>query len=278
MPELPEMRALAERLEARLRGTVLESVRAFSFSFLKTVRPAPEALVGDTVSSLHSRGKYLVWSFSEDLRALVHLGNAGRLDLEVPPKATKPKGALARLAFDGQAVLLREHGSERRAGMWVLGPGDDGPLASLGPEPFEAGFAELVLHGADRRHLHTLLRDQHAVAGIGRGYADDALNRAGLSPFAALAGLDRSQRAHLLDAVRSVLTEALDAERARVGGLSDASLGDRFSVHGRAGSPCPRCSRRLERVAFESHEIAYCPTCQTAGRVLADRRLSRLLR
>lgn len=278
MPELPEMRALAERLEARLRSAALESIRVFSFSFLKTVQPPPEALVGSTVSALKSRGKYLDWSFSDDLRVLVHLGNAGRLDLEVPAKGTKPKGALARLEFVGQAVLLREHGSERRAGMWVLGPGDDGPLARLGPEPFDAAFAQLISGGTDRRHLHTLLRDQHAVAGIGRGYADDALNRAGLSPFATLGGLDAGQRARLLGAVRAVLNEALVAERARVGGLSEASLGDRFSVHRRAGSACPRCGRRLERVSFESHEIVYCPTCQTEGRVLADRRLSRLLR
>ena len=278
MPELPEMRALAERLEARLQGAALENFRAYSFSFLKTVQPTPEALVGSTVAALHSRGKYLVWSFGNDLRTLVHLGNAGRLDLETPPKATKPKGALARFVFGSQAVLIREHGSERRAGVWVLGPGDDGVLAALGPEPFEEGFAELIANSGDRRHLHTLLRDQHSVAGIGRGYADDALNRAGLSPFATLAGLDTAGRTRLLDAVRSVLAEALDAERQRVGGLSETSLGDRFLVHRRAGSPCPRCGRRLERVAFESHEIVYCPTCQTAGQVLADRRLSRLLR
>jgi len=208
----------------------------------------------------------------------VHLGNAGRVDLEAPPKATRPRGSLVRAAFDDVAVLVREHGRERRAGLWVLGDGDDGPLAPLGPEPGEPAFATLVLESQDRRHLHTLLRDQRTVAGVGRGYADDVLNRARLSPFATLAALDDDARRALLDATRAVLDEALQRERTREGGLSAASLGDRFAVHRRAGEPCPRCGRTLERVSYESYEIVYCPDCQTKGKVLADRRLSRLLR
>ena len=151
-------------------------------------------------------------------------------------------------------------------------------MAALGPEPTEPAFAELIAHGDDRRHLHTLLRDQRTVAGIGRGYADDALHRARLSPFASLSALDEEGRARLLDAVTEVLDEALVRERERVGGLSASSLGDRFAIHRRAGEPCPRCDRRLERVSFASNEIVYCPDCQTGGRVLADRRLSRLLK
>lgn len=132
--------------------------------------------------------------------------------------------------------------------------------------------------GDSTRHLHTWLRDQRVVAGIGRGHADDILHRARRSPFASLRSLDAAGRADLLDAVGSVLGEALGRERERTGGLSAARLGDRFAVHGRAGQPCPRCGETLRRVAYDSYEIDYCPACQTGGRVLADRRLSRLLK
>jgi formamidopyrimidine-DNA glycosylase len=278
VPELPEVRALAERLEAALGGRRLTAVDVPGFSGLKTVTPTPDALMGATLDAVTSRGKYVVLGFGDAGRALVHLGNAGRVDVELPVKATRPRGSLVRLTFDGDGLLVREHGRERRAGLWVLAANDDGPLAALGPEPFDDGFAELVADGTDRRHLHTMLRDQRTVAGVGRGYADDVLNRAGLSPFATLDALDAAAREGLLDSTRGVLAEALDRERDRRGGLAEASLGDRFLVHRRAGSPCPRCARQLERVSYESYEIVYCPSCQTKGKVLADRRLSRLLR
>jgi len=277
VPELPEIRALAERLGVNLVGKHLEDLDVLGFSGLKTVAPSPAELVGARLSGSSSRGKFLVLSFDER-RALIHLGNSGRLDLEDPPKRTRPRGSLARLSFGEIAVLIREHGSERRAGLWLLGAGDDGPLGLLGPEPFEDGFADFVRTSEDRRHLHSVLRDQRTVAGIGRGYADDILHRACLSPFAALAGMEPVVRERLLRSVRDVLDEALRSERERTGGLSAASLGDRFTIHRRAGDPCPVCGRRLERVSYASHEIVYCPSCQTGGRVLADRRLSRLLR
>ena len=160
----------------------------------------------------------------------------------------------------------------------MLAAGEDGPLGSLGPEPGDEAFGSLVMEGDSTRQLHSMLRDQHVVAGIGRGYADDALNRARLSPFASLRSLDAEERSRLLAAVRSVLDEALALERTREGGLSDAKLGGRFLVHNRHGEPCPNCKAPLLRVSFESHEIAYCKECQTKGRPLADRRLSRLLR
>ena len=278
MPELPELRALAERVGAALAGAQLAGLTVPGFSGLKTVTPRPEDLVGSTLERTGSRGKYLILEFGTPGRALLHLGNSGRLDLEAPAKATRPRGSLVRFVFDSSGLLVREHGRERRAGLWVLHHGDDGPLAVLGPEPYEPAFAELVLHGEDARHLHSMLRDQRTVAGIGRGYADDVLHRARLSPFASLSGLDESGRERLLASVIEVLDEALDRERQRIGGLSDASLGDRFTIHRRAGTSCPQCGRQLERVSYSSHEIVYCPTCQTRGKVLADRRLSRLLR
>jgi formamidopyrimidine-DNA glycosylase len=210
---------------------------------------------------------------------LVHLPQAGRLDIEVPPKHTRPRGAVVRLIFDnGTAVLVREHGHERKAGWWVLAAGDDGPLAGLGPEPLDDAFETLLLTREETRHLHTLLRDQHFVAGIGRGYADDALNRAGLSPFSPLKSLSQEDRSRLVTAIRSVISEAVESERKRVGGLSEAKLGTVFAVHNRAGQPCPVCGEALNRVSYESHEVVYCKRCQTKGRVLADRRLSRLLK
>ncbi len=160
----------------------------------------------------------------------------------------------------------------------MLAPGDDGPLARLGPEPDTDAFAELVLHGEDRRRVHTLLRDQSTVVGVGRGYADDALWRAQLSPYATLAGLDDEQRRRLLDAVRAVLRDGLERERTRTGGLSEPKLGGHFEVHGRSGTPCPRCGEVMRRVSYDAYEVTYCPACQTDGKVLADRRLSRLVK
>jgi formamidopyrimidine-DNA glycosylase len=160
----------------------------------------------------------------------------------------------------------------------VLTPDDDGPLATLGLDPFDAAFERFLSVTTARRHAHSLLRDQHTVRGIGRGYADDILHDAHLSPFATVGTMDAATRTRLLTSIRSVLTDALASERARSGGLSDASLGDRFRVHRRAGQPCPRCSRTLERVSYATHEVVYCPDCQCKGKVLADRRMSKLMK
>jgi formamidopyrimidine-DNA glycosylase len=279
MPELPEMQALSERLDEALAGKALARSQLLGFTSLKTVVPAPADLVGLPIEAVGRRGKYVVLSFQGGYRILVHLSQAGRLDIESPAKATSPRGAVVRLVFDdGSAILVREYGTQRKAGWWVLGPGDDGPLATLGPEPGDEAFAELIRHDQSTRQLHTLLRNQHVVAGIGRGHVDDALNRAGLSPFASLQSLGPTQREDLLTAIRSILDEALAKERTRTGGLSDAKLGDRFLVHNRTTEPCPRCAEPLHRVSFESHEVVYCPRCQTKGKVLADRRMSKLLR
>ena len=211
-------------------------------------------------------------------RLLIHLSQGGRLEVEDPPKKTRAKGAVVRLLFeDRPALLIREYGSHRKAGWWLLAEGDEGPLERLGPEPFSDEFEDLILKGDDRRHIHSLLRDQRTVAGIGRGFSDDILHHAKLSPNASLARLDVDGRKALLASTREVLTEALAKERRRTGGLP-TKLGERFTIHGHAGRPCPRCGADIRRVSFESHEIAYCPACQTGGKVLADRRMSRLVR
>jgi len=279
MPELPEMQALAERLEVALADRAVTGIDPLGFTALKTVAPGPDQLTGRRVTTIGRRGKYLVVSLEGGIRVLVHLSQAGRLDIESPAKATRPKGSVVRIHFDdGSAILVREHGTQRKAAWWVLGPGDDGPLPSLGPEPDDPAFAEVLTTSDSNRRIHTVLRDQRTVAGLGRGYVDDALNAVGISPFAPLRSLSPVQREALVVSVRSILSDALDRERERSGGLSEPRLGLRFAVHNRAGQPCPRCGQPLLRVSYESYEIVYCKHCQTNGRALADRRLSRLLR
>jgi formamidopyrimidine-DNA glycosylase len=300
MPELPEVQALAERLDEMLSGSAFAGAVPFAFSALKTFDPPPESLLGRVVGPIGRRGKFLVFEFdggggaapsavepgtfrafdavSPRPRMLLHLSQAGRPEIEPVPKTTRPRGAVVRFRFDGRpAVLIKEYGTERKAGWWVLAPGDPGPLAALGPEPDTEEFARLVRAGDDRRRIHTMLRDQRTVAGIGRGYSDDILHRAELSPYATLAALSEDQREVLLDSVHAVLEEALEVERRRTGGLPP-KLGDHFTVHARSGTPCPRCGEDLRRVSYESHEVTYCPHCQTGGKILADRRMSRLLK
>jgi formamidopyrimidine-DNA glycosylase len=179
---------------------------------------------------------------------------------------------------DDRAVLMREFGTERKAGWWVLAPDDVGPVEKLGPEATSTEFAEWFRTADDGRRIHTILRDQRTVAGVGRGYADDILHRAKLSPYASLKKLTPDERECMLAALQEVLAEGLERERARTGGLSANKLGEHFTVHGKAGLPCPECGSDLKRVSYESHEVVYCPMCQTGGKVLADRRLSRLIK
>lgn len=274
------MQALSERIDAIVSGHALTKYVPLGFHGLKTAVPPPEVLIGVDVTHVGRRAKYLIFEFANAHRVLIHLSQAGRLDVESPPKATKPKGSVVRLVWAGldTALLLREHGTERKAGWWVLAPGDDGPLAKLGPEPDSAEFASFVRTATDKRRLHTMLRDQGTVAGIGRGYADDLLHRAHLSPYATLASLDADGRERLLAAILAVLADGLERERKRTGGLSENKLGEHFTVHGKAGLPCPECGADLQRISYESHEVVYCPTCQTGGKVLADRRTSKFLK
>ena len=278
MPEAPQMQALAERLEEAVGGRVLKRVQPLQFSALKTFDPDPQTLVGRALNAVGRRGKYLVADFGDGLRLLVHLSQGGRVDVEDKPKDTKPKQGVLRLVFeDGPAFLVKEFGTERKAGWWVLGADDDGPLTSLGPEATSEEFATFVRTSDDRRRVHTILRDQRTVAGIGRGYTDDALHRAKISPYASLTSLGAEDRERLVQAIHDVLAGGLEHERRRTGGLPN-KLGDGWIVHNAHGQPCPVCGDTLQRVSYESYEVTYCPACQTGGKVLADRRLSRLLK
>jgi formamidopyrimidine-DNA glycosylase len=282
------MQALSERLSELLAGTTLFRVDVLGFSSLKTYAPTPDSVLQHQLVSVRRRAKYLVWEFDDGVRMVLHLSQAGRLDVEQPPKQTRPRGSAVRFVFGRGdidikgpevGVLVREYGTHRKASWWVLAPGDDGPLTGLGPEPGSGAFAQLIRTSRSKRQLTTDLRDQHVVSGIGRGWGDDILHRAHLSPFTSFNSLRPEQREALLSAATSVLDEALTLERARDGGLSEAKLGGRFKVHGRAEDPCPSgCGDTLRRVSFQSYEMTYCPTCQTGGRQLKDRRLSRLLK
>lgn len=271
------MQALSERMHDAFAGARLTSVMPLQFSAAKTAEPPIDSLYGRELASVGRRGKFLVMDLGGP-RILVHLSQGGRVDFEKPPKRTRPKFGVVRFFFEARpSVLVKEFGTQRKAGWWVLAPGDDGPLDRLGPEPGSDEFAAIVLESDDRRRVHTIYRDQRTVAGIGRGYSDDILHRARLSPYASLAKLSVDERRRLLDATTAVLDAALSLERERTGGLP-TKISGRFVVHGHFGQPCPACGAELKRVWHEDYEITYCPQCQTDGRVLADRRLSRLIR
>lgn len=287
------MQALAERLDRAVANAVVASIEPLQFSALKTVRPEPRSLVGCRCQGVERSGKYLVFSFrpdgdrpdgggtSETDRLLVHLSQGGRVDLENPAKSARPRNGVVRITVASDlgttGILIKEFGHERKAAWWVLGPGDEGPLARLGPEIDSLEAAEFLRSSDDTRRVHTVLRDQRTLAGLGRGYTNDVLHRARLSPYHSLASLDADQRERLIAAIASLLDIGLAHERERKGGLP-AKVGDHWIVHHRKGEPCPTCGDTLRWVSYESYEVTYCPACQTDGKVLADRRMSRLLR
>jgi formamidopyrimidine-DNA glycosylase len=281
MPELPEVEITARRLSRAAAGATIESALAPGMVTMKTFDPPLDAIAGTTVAGVRRVGKMLVVDTGE-LVVLIHLMSAGRLQLWDKRASLRDRASrlLIRLE-DGRELRLREFGTQQRAWAKLL-PAEalsaDEAVATLGPDAYPAPSAEdfrLILQAP--RHLHPLLRDQRTIAGIGRGYSDDILHEAKLSPTAQLAKLERSARVALVDAVHWILDDALVAERRRSGGLP-TKLGDHFTVHGKSGTPCPRCGADLRRVSYEEYEITYCPDCQTGGRRLNDRRIDRLLR
>jgi formamidopyrimidine-DNA glycosylase len=278
MPELPEMQALSERLAQVMVGQTFAGAQPIQFAGLKTYAVAPESLAGKTITDVSRIGKYVVMTFDSGERMLLHLSQAGRLDIESPAKITRPKQGVVRWTLgDGTGILVKEFGTERKAGWWVLAPGDDGPLERLGPEPGTPEFAELIRTNVENRRIHIILRDQKTVSGMGRGYTDDALWKAKLSPYATFKSLTDADRETLLDAIDFVMTDGLMNERKIEGGYPTKKT-KHWMVHNHAGQPCPACETTLERVSFSSYEITYCPTCQTGGKILADRRTSRFLK
>jgi formamidopyrimidine-DNA glycosylase len=279
MPELPEVQAHAERLTVRYAGAVLDRFVPLRFTALKTVLPAPDRAHGRALLAVGRRGKYLMADFGE-LTFVVHLMQGGRLKEDAKPDA-KPKTGQARWHFsDGRAWLLTEAGTERRAGVWGV-PSDgalgSAPLDRLGPEADRVDATEMrAIMTAHPMRLHTFLRDQACVAGLGRRLANEICHRARLSPFAATAKLGDDGARAVVDAIRACVDEGLAYERTRPDMSSSADRPG--GVHHRTGEPCPVCGELVREVAYASYTVNYCPACQTGGRVLADNTTSRFLR
>jgi formamidopyrimidine-DNA glycosylase len=282
MPELPELDVLAENLAARLGGARVASVRVVSVAALKTFDPPIDALVGRAVTGAGRRAKY-VWLELGELLLVMHLSLGGRLVLGAKP-ASRKVAALTVELDDGRVLSITEGGTQRRAAVWLVDDVEKVPgLAGLGPEPLDPGFTVERLAAILAEGGHTLKRmltDQRAMAGVGNAWSDDVLHRAKLSPFARPERLGADEIARLHAALVGVLTEARGSLAEQVGGGGEIprAAARRFAVHGRAGAACFVCGDTIRSVWMGERETSYCPTCQTGGRVLADRRRSRFLR
>lgn len=285
MPELPEVEITARRLDEALRGAVIDSVLAPGINALKTFDPPLQALVGQPVGAVRRVGKHLVLDVGADLHVLVHLMSAGRLQLY--PKRAGPRDRTSRLLVrfgEDRELRLREFGTKQAAWVKVLRGTDavaaDDAIASLGPEAWPVPPQDLAAlfkpHGA--RPLHAVLRDQRVIAGIGRSWVDEILWVARLSPFKRGDDLSADEAGALRDAIVDRLGHALAHYEQVVTLPIPDKLPLPLEVHRHEGEPCPRCGTTLEAVHYEDYVMAYCPTEQTGGRVLKDRRLSRLLK
>jgi formamidopyrimidine-DNA glycosylase len=278
MPELPEVQAHAERLTEQFRGATLSKFVPFNFTALKTAVPRPEDAYGHQLRSVGRRGKYLLLDFGE-VHFVIHLMQGGRLLVDTQ-QSLKPRNGQARFVFsDGPALLLTEAGKERRAGVWCIaseqleGP----PLNRLGPDALEFSEASLAAaFGANNMRVHGFLRDQHKIAGIGRMLANEVCHRAKISPFAMTGKLGADGATAVLAAIHEAVEEGLAYERTRTDMSSSADRPGR--VHNRVGQPCPVCADTIRSVSYSGYTVAYCPTCQTGGKVLADNTTSKFLK
>jgi len=292
MPELPEVEALRTFLTGHAVGLVVERAEVVSFAALKTVGILPQQLVGRRVESVERRGKFLglemVAGNDEPIWLVTHLAKAGwlRWREDIPTQLARPsKGPLAfRLVLaGGQGFDLTEAGTRQRLAVYLVHDLADVPgIASLGPEPLGDSFTPAVLDGildrAGGAQIKGVLRDQHNIAGIGNAYSDEILWASRLSPFAAAGRLDATQRAALFQAIGTTLRAVIDQAAGLGIGDLKAEKKAGLQVHARAGQSCPRCGTTIAEVSFADSSLQYCPACQTGGRVLADRRLSRLLK
>jgi formamidopyrimidine-DNA glycosylase len=281
MPELPEVEITARRLDAALRGASVESALAPGMNVMKTFEPPLEELAGRKITAIRRVGKMPVVEFG-DLALLIHLMSAGRL--RIFDKRASPKDRASRVLVrleDGRELRLREFGTKQRAWAKLLAAGaveEDEAVATLGleawPPPPLAAFAAAI---DQPRHLHPLLRHQRDIAGIGRSWVDEILWEARLSPFKQGSELSEEELERLRAALH-VLGDAIDHYEETVGEELPDKLPMPLKVHKREGEPCPRCGTTIEAVFFAEHQTNYCPKEQTGGRVLKDRRLSRLLK
>jgi formamidopyrimidine-DNA glycosylase len=275
VPELPEVEAWVRELAPLVARAPIIKAGPAHIATLKTFDPPLARLEGERFAGSYRRGKNLLFPIEdEDLVLRVHLMSAGRLRY-LAPGAKGPKTPMFRLRFaDGGELVLTEAGKKKRAGVWLVTPEQlDADLSHLGPDALALDTAALAaILRRERRQLHPLLRDQRAIAGIGRAHANEILLRARLSPFKASTELTDEEVERLSEAIHDDLSRALE--------LREAGKGDSvvYAIHDRLGQPCPQCGTPIARVDFEEHTIYYCPRCQTGGRLLKDRRLSRLLR
>ncbi len=285
MPELPELTAHAERLHAGWAEARLERTEPLSFTALKTVDPPPEAAHDGVLAAVERRGKHLLLRVRTeadaacDLTFVVHLMQGGRLRRDAK-LARRPRGGLWRWRFtDRDALLLTEAGTERRAGVWLHrgDPETAEPLVGLGPDADRLARDDLAarLEGQTGR-VHTVLRDQRVLAGIGRRLANEVCHRAGLSPFARTDRLDAAATSRLAAVLAEAIADDLAVERERDALGPAAERPTR--VHGRTGQPCPACGDVVREVAYRDYTIHYCAACQTGGKVLADNTTSRFVR
>ncbi len=281
MPELPEVEITARLLDRALAGASVESASAPGVNALKTFDPPLAALEGRHLKRVGRRGKLLTIEADGGLMALIHLMSAGRLQLFDTRASLRDRTSrlLVRLA-DGRELRLREFGTKQRAWVKLLPSeelSEEETIASQGPEawPDPPPLPELLDHP---RPLYALLRDQHVIAGIGRSWVDEILHTARLSPFKRGSDLEPDEDARL----RGAIVERLGGAIAHYELVLALPIPDKLpmplTVHRRNGEPCPRCGDRLEAVFYEDYVMCYCPSCQTEGKVLKDRRLSRLLK
>jgi formamidopyrimidine-DNA glycosylase len=288
MPELPEVEALAGFLGERLTGRAIARVLPVAVSVLKTYDPPLTALEGRTVASVTRHGKFLDIGTS-GVHMVVHLARAGwlRWQEKLPSEPPRPgRGPLAlRLVLDGPERTgfdLTEAGTRKGLAVYcVREPSDVPGIARLGPDPFDEAFTLEVLAGLladERRQIKGVLRDQSVIAGIGNAYSDEVLHAARMSPYKLAARLTGDEISVLYEAMGSVLRDAVERSRGQAAGTLKAEKKSGLRVHGRAGQPCPVCGDTIREVSFSESSLQYCPTCQTGGKPLADRRLSRLLK
>ena len=275
MPEFPEMEAWRRELDAPVQAAPIAQAGPAHIATLKTFDPPLRALEGRRLAGADRRAKRLLFpTEDEELVLLVHLMTAGRLRW-LRAGEQGPKTPALQLVFEGGArLVLTEAGSKKRAGVWLLTPeAAEAELAHLGPEALGLGPERLreILRAASHR-LHPLLRDQRAIAGIGRAWSNEILHRARLSPFKLSTELNEEEVATLSQAIDEELLRGLEL---RERGANDKKT---YRIHGKLREPCYVCGTPIARVDYEEHTIYYCPECQTGGRVLKDRRLSRLLR
>ena len=278
MPELPEIVAHAERLDRNYQGAELTSFATLHLSALKTYAPSPREVYGRSLTTTGHRGKYLFLRFG-DFTFVLHLMQGGRLRPD-PKQARKPRSGMARWVFaDGGALLLTEAGTEHKAGVWLVtgDPNNQAPVDHLGPDANNISRADFVAAlRSDNTRVHGFLRDQRRIAGVGRLLANEILHAAMLSPFAMTSRLSDDDIDRLHAATLAMIDRHLEFERT----LDDIgrSANRPSEVHHRVGSACTSCDDVVRSVEYRRYTVAYCPTCQTGGKILADNTTSRFLK